>query len=545
MKKLYALLLAGLLCTSASALNENQTFDVAKNLDIFNSLFKSLCLHYVDTIPTNKIMQAGINGMLGKLDPYTNYIPEESENDFRLMTTGEYGGVGALISQQNKKVYVSDVYVNMPAQKAGLMPGDVFVSIDGERTDGKSTSDVSKMLRGIPGTQVKVVINRNNAAKNISLTITRDNIYLNPITYCGMMDDHIGYLHLSSFTEDCSEKVKKELLGLQKQGMTKLVLDLRDNPGGLITEAISVCSLFLPKGETVVSTIGKNTSSNEVHKTIGQPLFENLPLAILVNDGSASASEIVTGAIQDLDRGIVVGERTFGKGLVQGTYPVAYNGHLKVTIAKYYTPSGRCIQAIHYTTKEGEKSGAIPDSLTHEFNTRAGRKVRDGKGIMPDTVITDNDKGKSISYYLLSKNLVFDYATQYRAQHEHIAPISEFVVSDADLNDFKAFVKQKDFTYKLMSEDYCNEMIKAAKNDGYYEQNAALFDSISALLKPNLDADFERASKEIKTMLAYEIVKRYYYQAGVWQEQLKDDKYLETAINLLNDEQKYAKMLKP
>ena len=545
MKKIFICLFAVIFyISSASASSESQAFAMAKNLDIFNSVFKELNLHYVDSIPIEKIVSAGINGMLQKLDPYTNYIPEESEKDFKFMTTGEYGGIGSLISYKDSMVYISEIYEGKPANKAGLLPGDVFVTIDGKSTKGKSTSDISSLLKGTPGTKVTVKVNRAGSKKTLKFEITREHIYINPITYYGMLSDSIGYIRLSSFTDDCAEEVKKSMIDLKQKGMKSLILDLRGNPGGLLNEAINICNFFVPKGTTIVSTKGKLNKTGNVYKTAINPIEPTLALVVMVDEGSASASEIVSGALQDLDRAVIVGERTYGKVLVQSTYPVAYNGQLKVTVAKYYTPSGRCIQAINYTLKDGESSKEIPDSLTNEFKTKNGRIVRDGRGISPDVKI-EIEKYKTITYNLLLQNIIFDYVNEYYTNHPALKSIDDYKFSDSDFADFKQFTINKKFKYELQSESYLEDLIKTAKEEDRYESNKAIFDSLKTSLKHDINEDLDKAKDEITEFISFEIIKRYFYHRGELIMMLKSDKILDESLNILNDPKRYDSLLKP
>ncbi|NCC98604.1 MAG: S41 family peptidase [Bacteroidia bacterium] len=545
MKKIYICLFAVIFyISSASASSESQAFAMAKNLDIFNSVFKELNLHYVDSIPVEKIVSAGINGMLQKLDPYTNYIPEESEKDFKFMTTGEYGGIGSLISYKDSMVYINEIYEGKPANKAGLLPGDVFVTINGNSIKGKSTSDVSGLLKGTPGTKVTLSINRAGSKKPLKFELTREHIYINPITYYGMLSDSIGYIRLSSFTDDCAEEVKKSIIDLKQKGMKSLILDLRGNPGGLLNEAINICNFFVPKGTTIVSTKGKLNNTSNVYKTAINPIEPTLPLVVMVDEGSASASEIVSGALQDLDRAVIVGERTYGKGLVQSTYPVAYNGQLKVTVAKYYTPSGRCIQAINYTLKDGESSKEIPDSLTNEFKTKNGRIVRDGRGISPDVKIKP-EKYKTVTYNLLLQNIIFDYANDYYTKHAALKSIDDYKFSDSDFADFKQFTINKKFKYELQSESYLEDLIRTAKEEDCYESNKAIFDSLTTSLKHDINEDMNKAKDEITEFISYEIIKRYFYHRGELIMMLKSDKILDESLSILNDPKKYDSLLKP
>ncbi len=501
--------LTALLSLPTSAAEADKLEDVSRNLDIFNSLFKELYINYVDTIPVEKIVTAGINGMLKKLDPYTTYIPEDKDNDFKLMTMGEYGGIGALIGVRGDSIVVSQIYSGRPAQKSGLKAGDVILSIDGKDMIKKKPSDASTALKGMPGTNTTVKV----------------------------------LIEYSSFYGKSADEVKQALLDLKKQGAKAIILDLRDNTGGIITEAINICNFFLPKGKTIVTTKGKGGKIKEVYKTAYQPIDTDIPLLVLVNGSSASASEIVSGALQDEDRAVIMGERTYGKGLVQTTAQLPYGGQLKVTIAKYYTPSGRCIQEINYTTKDGEQSKEIPDSLTHEFKTRGGRIVRDGRGIKPDVELK-SDTGKVITYNLLVENMFANWATRYAASHKSIAPATEFEISDAEYNDFKLYVLDSKFTYKVSTKELLDDCIKGAKFEGVYERNKALFDSLSVALNHDVASEMDSAKTEICKALAQEIIGRYYYETGMAAYAVKHDKEIKQAIDLINDKERFNKIIK-
>lgn len=548
MKKiiLFTYLLASSACIFANS--NDRHFELSKNLEIFNSLYKSLNLHYVDTIPLSKMVKAGIDGMLRNIDPYTVYIPAEKDEDFTLMTTGEYAGVGAIIAQRDSAIYINEVYVDMPAYSVGLRPGDKIVSVDKTEIKKHTTSDVSQMLRGIPGTEVKVGILHPNETKVKYYNITRKQIYINPITYYNVVADSIGYINLSSFTDNCSGEFLKAYNNLKDKGIKSLIIDLRDNPGGLLREAITISNFFLPKGEVIVSTKGKNESENTTYKAFNNPIDTEIPLIIMVDDNSASASEIVAGAMQDLDRAVIVGQRTFGKGLVQGTFPVAYDGKLKVTTAKYYTPSGRCIQAINYTQKEGEKSDVIPDSLTTEFKTKAGRTVRDGRGITPDVKYTYKNDADSLSraflcYELMYQNIIFDFATEFKLKNPTIGNIEDFSISDSTYNDFKNFVKEKNFKYETASERKLKDLIDIIKKDNYYEESKELLDSLEKTLQHANDVELDKFSKDVKELLSAEIVKRYYFSKGEAQEFLKHDEVLKLCIEILNNPKRYYDIL--
>ena len=550
MKKI--ILFTCLLFSSISifANSNDKYFELSKNLEIFNSLYKSLNLHYVDTIPLNKMVKAGIDGMLRNIDPYTVYIPAEKEEDFALMTTGEYAGVGAIITQRDSAIYINEVYVDMPAYNTGLRAADKIVSVDKtEITKKHTTSQVSEMLRGIPGTDVKVGILHPGETKVKYYNITRKQIYINPITYYNVVADSIGYINLSSFTDDCSSEVKKAYLELKEKGIKGLIIDLRNNGGGLLREAINICNFFLPKGEVIVSTKGRIESDNTTYKAHNNPIDIDIPLIIMVNDESASASEIVAGAMQDLDRAVIVGNRTFGKGLVQGTFPVAYDGKLKVTTAKYYTPSGRCIQAINYTQKEGEKSDIIPDSLTTEFKTKGGRIVRDGRGITPDVKYTHKNDADSISraylcYELILQNVCFDYATDFKLKHPSISSVKDFSITDSIYEDFKKFAISKDFKYENLSEKKLKDLIEIIKKENAYEENKELLDSLESKLKHNTEAELDKFRDDVSEILAAEIVKRYYFSKGEAEQFLKTDETLDLSIEILNDPKRYNEILK-
>lgn len=549
MKKI--ILLTCLLVSSISifANSNDRHFELSKNLEIFNSLYKSLNLHYVDTIPLNRMVKAGIDGMLRNIDPYTVYIPAEKDEDFTLMTTGEYAGVGAIITQRDSAIYINEVYVDMPAHSAGLRAADKIVSVDKTEIKNHTTQQVSEMLRGIPGTEVKVGILHPNETKVKYYNITRKQIYINPITYYNVVADSIGYINLSSFTDNCSTELKKAYLELKDKGIKSLIIDLRSNPGGLLREAINISNFFLPKGEVIVSTKGKEEDENTTYKAHNNPIDTEIPLVIMVDNNSASASEIVAGAMQDLDRAVVVGSRTYGKGLVQGTFPVAYDGKLKVTTAKYYTPSGRCIQAINYTQKEGEKSDVIPDSLTTEFKTRAGRIVRDGRGIMPDVEYKYKHEEDSMALALLcveliKKNITFDYATKFKLENETIPSIEDFTITDEIYNDFKQFVLEKDFKYQNSSQEGLKKLIEIIKKENFYEDSKEILDSLEAKLQHSTEAELEKYKKEINQMLSAEIVKRYYFSKGEAQEVLKTDEELKLCIEILNDPKRYNEILK-
>lgn len=524
--------------------SDRKDFEISRNLDIFNSLFKELNLFYVDTIDAEKAISNGVNAMLSRLDPYTEYIPEKEKEDFFFSTTGEYAGIGSLIMERDKAVYISEPYEGMPAQLAGLRPGDKIVMIDNDSVAGWRSAAVSERLKGPANTKLKVTVERPGVEGVLTFDIIRKKIQMPAVPYYDVVCDSVGYIYLSSFTDSAADEVKHALQELKRRGITSLVLDLRSNGGGILEQAVQIVNLFVPKGVEVLSTRGRNKKMDKIYKTTQEPVDEHIPLAVLIDGGTASSSEIVAGALQDLDRAVIVGSRSFGKGLVQSTRPLPYNGMLKVTIARYYIPSGRLIQAIDYSHRNPDGSVArIPDSLTHEFKTAHGRIVRDGGGIKPD-VETSFERRGNISYYLMKDFYFFDFATQYAAAHDTIAPAKEFVLPDSVYNNFKAFVKSKNFKYDKQSERILADLKEVAKFEGYFDENTQKqFEALEACLNHNLDRDLETFRDEIGQLLSIEIVKRYYYQKGEIIESIKDDKDLTEACTILNDTQRYSQIL--
>ncbi len=518
-------------------------FEVSKNLDIFSSLYREVNMYYVDSVDPGKIMKKGIDEMLSSLDPYTNYIPESNIEDYRFMTTGQYGGIGAVIRPKGDYVIVSDPYEGFPADKAGLRAGDVILEIDGKTTKNKKTDEISRALKGSPKTEVKLLVKREGEDQPFEKILTREEIKVKPVPYYGMLDNNIGYIKLNSFTENCAKDVAAALKELKlKNNLAGLVLDLRGNPGGLLHEAVNTSNIFVPRGQEIVSTKGRFKDSDRPYKAINEAVDTEIPLAVLVNSGSASASEIVSGALQDLDRAIVIGQRTFGKGLVQTTRPLSYNSQLKITTSKYYIPSGRCIQALDYTNRNEDGSvGKIPDSLVSEFKTKAGRKVYDGGGIKPDYTTTLK-KMNPICNSLVSKSIIFDYASRYRTLHSSI-PSGDFVLSDADWKDFLNYISDKEYDYITKSEKSLEDFKKNAEDELYLATLKTDIETLQSKLKHNKQEDIEKNKTDIVTLLETEIASRYGYQQGRIKESLTHDMEVKKAIEMLNDKITYTGIL--
>lgn len=532
---------------------DDRNFQIVKNLDVFNSVFKELDMFYVDTIDAEKMIQNGINGMLALTDPYTEYYPEEEMGSLKQMITGKYAGIGATIRYYDAKdrVVITEPLEGTPAQEAGLKAGDVILSVGGKdmvRGDmekNELTDHVSQELRGEPGTSFLLKVERPGKDKPqvLEFKITRRSIRQNPIPYYGMVADSVGYLALSEFTENCAKDFKKAFIELKQKGASSLVIDLRGNGGGSLSEAVDIVNLFVPKGKEIVTLKGKVKQSEEGYKTESEPVDTEIPLVVLVDGSTASAAEIVSGSLQDLDRAVIVGKRTFGKGLVQVPRPLPYNGSLKVTTAKYYIPSGRCIQAIDYAKRNADGSVArTPDSLTHVFHTAAGREVRDGGGIRPDIEVK-GEKYPNILFYLMNEDVIFDYGTQYVLNHPQLASVADFKLTDKDYEDFKALVKEKKFTYDRQSEKVLKNLKEVAEFEGYMDDAKAEFEALEKKLTHNLDRDLDHFRKPIQEMIAQEIIKRYFYQKGACMERLKDDADLKKALETLADQTKYVGIL--
>ncbi len=521
-------------------------FDIAKNLDIFATLFKEVNTYYVDEVTPGKLMRTGIDAMLKSLDPYTNYIPEDDIEDFRTMTTGQYGGIGANIGKRsdNNKTIVQLTYEGYPAQKAGLLAGDEILKIDGINIEKKNHSEINKLLRGQANTPVKLEIKRYGIEKTMTLEVLRDKIQIDNVPYYGMVTNDIGYLQLSGFTMEAGREVRTAVLKLKELGAKKIIFDLRDNPGGLLHEAVNISNLFVPKGRDIVSTKGKLPERNRMYKALDEPIDTETPLVILTSSTSASASEIVSGVMQDYDRAVLVGERTYGKGLVQETRPLSYNSQLKVTTAKYYIPSGRCIQAIDYSHRNEDGSlGKIPDSLRVAFKTAAGRVVYDGGGVSPDVEIAEREYS-DIAKTLMNKGYFFDYATKFRSENQTITKAKDFRISDTDYQKFVGFLANKDISYSTSVERSMEDLVKKSKEDKHYDDIKNDIDVIKKKVSANKANDLIRFKDEIRELLEQEIVSRYYFQKGTIEASFDDDQNILAAISVLNNPDKFNGYLK-
>jgi carboxyl-terminal processing protease len=538
---LSVLLVAGI-STGFLVSQETRDFRIAKNLDIFFSLFRELNTFYVDTIDPDKVIKAGIDNMLKTLDPYTVYFPESEADEFAIMTTGKYGGIGSLVRPSGDYVVISEVYKGFPADKVGIKPGDILKKVDGTSLKGLSTEKVSERLKGNPGTEINLTIERSG--KETDYPLKREKIIMPSVPYWGMIDSKTGYIRFTSFTQGCIEDVKTALNSLKNSNAQQIILDLRGNPGGLLTEAVEIVNLFVAEGNEVVFTKGKEKQFYANYKTTKQPVDEKIPLAIIINRSSASASEIVAGAIQDLDRGIIVGQRSYGKGLVQVERPLSYNTQLKVTIAKYYIPSGRCIQARDFSHPNEDGSvGIIPDSLISEFKTKDGRIVKDGGGITPDIEILP-DPLSQISSELFLRNYIFDFATNYYWAHPDIKSPDQFKFTDQDYNDFKTFLLNRNFNYKTGTEESLNDLITNAKKEKYYDIHKELFNDLEKDVAHNLDQDLKMFKNEITDLLEDEIVSRYFYENGAIAYTIKNDEQVLKARDILNNKEEYYSILK-
>ena len=551
MKKVLISLLMVLLAAPAFAqIDRDHDFKTAKNMDIFNSIYKNLDLMYVDTLDAEEVVGNGIKAMLGSLDPYTTYYPEEKVNELKNMLTGKYAGVGAVVRYnfQLQRVCISEPYENMPAAEVGLKKGDIILSIDNEDMTNKDVAYVSDHLRGDPGTSFIIKVKRPSTGKTLKMKITRRTIQMPFLPYYGMLEGGFGYINFNSFTDNCAKDVRRAFIDLKKQGAKGLVFDLRNNGGGSVSEAVSIINMFLPKGKTMLKMQGKLQRSNKEYKTSVEPVDSVMPMVVLVNGNSASASEIMSGSLQDYDRAIILGTRTYGKGLVQTTMDLPYNGLMKLTTAKYYIPSGRCVQALNYKHSKGGYVEHVPDSLTKVFYTANGREVRDGGGVKPDVEVKP-DSLPNIAFYLAgardSNEVMLNYEVDYIAKHPTIAPAKDFALTDADYDEFKARVLKADFKYDRETEKYLKDLEKLAKFEGYYDDAKPEFEALKKKLSHNVAKDLDYNKEYIKQLLENEIVAAYYFQAGAIQNSLRYDKQIKEAVKLLNSPEEYSKILRP
>lgn len=556
MKKLFIVFCLWILAFGGAAVAQNNSdkdhnFKVAKNLETFSAIYKYLDLMYVDTLNADEVVGNGINYMLHSLDPYTVYYPEDKVKDLDLMISGKYAGIGAVIRYNFaiKNTIIDQPYENMPASEAGLKKGDIILAIGDSSMVGKDVSYVSNRLRGDAGSRFVLTIKRPSTGKKMKFKITRRSIQLPAVPYYGLQDDGVGYLNLNSFTTDCSKDVRRAFLDMKKQGMKSLVLDLRNNGGGSLQEAINIVNMFVPKGITLVKTIGKIERANKEYKTTVEPIDTIMPIVVLVNDETASASEITSGSLQDLDRAVILGTRTYGKGLVQVSMDLPYNANLKLTTSKYYIPSGRCIQAINYKHSNGGYTEHVPDSLTRVFHTADGREVRDGGGIKPDIEVQP-DSLPNIAFYLTSSGrdsseVMLNWELKYLSTHPTIAPAKNFVISDADYADFKQAVLKSGFKYDRESKKYLEGLVKLARFEGYYDDAKPEFDALEKKLNHNIAKDLDYNKQTLKQLLTSDLVSAYYYQRGSMENSLQFDKQWKRAVELLKDPTAYKKILQP
>lgn len=540
----YLVAVFGLLTLFAFNNSSTNYFEISKNLDIFATLYREVNAYYVDDVDAGKLMRKAIDEMLNSLDPYTNYISESEIEDFRFQMTGQYGGIGSQIGQKGEYIMITDPYEGYPAQKEDLRAGDLLIEVEGKSVKGKNSSDISKLLKGQPGTKVKLKIKREGEGELLK-TLTREEIHVKNVPYSGMIDANTGYIRLQSFTNDAGKEVRDALVDLKKNpGLKSVILDVRGNPGGLLHESVNIVNVFVPQGQEVVSTKGKIKESEKTYRTLNPAVDAEIPLVVLTNRSSASASEIVSGSIQDLDRGVIIGTRTFGKGLVQNTRPLSYGTQVKITTAKYYTPSGRCIQALDYSHRNEDGSvGAVPDSLKKEFKTKSGRKVFDGGGVDPDIEVKKKSYTK-IAESLLTKQLIFDYATYYRAKHASIAPAKEFELSDADFADFKKYISSKEYDYVTQSEKALDDFKKKAEDEKYFDAVKEQYEALKQNLTHDKQADIDKNKEEISKLLEEEIARRYYYQKARYEASFKNDDDIQEALKLFADPARYQSLLK-
>ena len=525
------------------SISQSNGFELIKNMEIMDLIYEHLDKYYVDEAQVGHLSKVAIDAMLKELDPYTVYYHESNMEDYRMMTTGQYGGIGALIRRMGDYTYIAEPYEGNPAQKAGLKAGDKILSIDGKSMVDKPSDEVSSSLKGPKGTTIKVEVEREGEGIK-TISVTRDEIKLPDVPYSGMINSTVGYVKLNSFTQTASSDVRKAMEELKSKGMTEMVLDLRGNGGGLLIEAVKIVNLFVKKGQVVVTTKGRVAEENRVYNTQEDPMDLNIPLTVLIDEGSASASEIVSGSLQDLDRAVVIGSTSYGKGLVQRTYDLKYGSKMKLTIAKYCTPSGRCVQRLeYYEHAEGEKPKEISDSLLKVFKTVNGRDVIDGRGIEPDVKVVEKEFSR-LTGTIFSSNLIFNYATKFHIKNPTIAAAGKFELTDLEYEDFKKYVLGETFTYSTASEEVLKKMKKTAEDEGYYEESKAEYEALLSKVIPSKERDLEKFKGEIKTLLENEIVSRYYFQKGRAEDAFRSDLTIAKSLEILKNKNEYNTILK-
>jgi carboxyl-terminal processing protease len=540
-KSLLLILLVALGLQSNGQNQSNLDFEILKNLELFEMVYKQVDMAYVDEPNPGHLMRVAIDAMLKELDPYTVYIPESQIEDLKLMTTGQYGGIGALIQQQGKHVVLTEAYEGWPAAKSGLLPGDIFIEINDKSLEGLTSSEVSDLLTGKPGSELKIKVERQG--EFITKTVVREEIKMLSVPYGGMVTEDIGYVKFISFTQNSAEDVYNEFEALKKKGMKKFILDLRGNGGGLLIEAVKIVNMFVEKGEKIVWMKGRSADDITTWDATQKAIDPIIPMVVLVDGNSASASEIVSGALQDLDRAIVLGQTSYGKGLVQRPLDLKYNAKLKITIAKYYTPSGRCIQKLDYTHRSaGESAQNINDDNITKFKTKNGREVIDGRGIEPDISIPEKEYSR-LTLTLVLEHIIFDFATKYRIANATIAPAKEFKLSDQEYQNFVDFVMAKTFTYSTQSSEMMEQLKKIAETENYFSDVQAEYNALFNKLNPSKERDLQKFKPELTELLEDEIIGRYYYQTGRIEKSLVDDPFILEAVKILNDQARYKTIL--
>lgn len=540
---LAAITCIGIICGLTALKTDDKSFEISKHLNIYATLFRDVNMFYVDEINPGDLVTTSIKSMLKSLDPYTVYYPESEMEDVKLMTTGEYAGIGAIISKKGNQVIIREPYKNSPAAKAGLLPGDVIIAIDGNSTKGKNTEDVSTMLKGQPGKEITIKIHREFQEKPLEKKAIREKIQIPSVPFAGLVNDTTAYIYLTSFTDKSAADVRKSIIDLKNKGAKSLILDLRGNSGGLLDQAVDIVNYFVPKDSKVVDTKGKVKQWDKEYKATKNPIAPDMPLVVLIDRGSASASEIVSGALQDLDRAVLIGERSFGKGLVQTVRDLAYNTKLKVTTAKYYIPSGRCIQALDYSHRNPDGSvGKVPDSLITEYTTKNGRKVYDGGGITPDIKIEPEEFGR-ITQELVLQDLTFDFINSYALKNPQIPDIENFKVTDEIYNQFKNYLKEKKFSYETESQQILEKLIETAKTEKYYDGAKTEIEKLKNDFNHSIDRDMNLFKEEIISFLTEQFIQRYYYMEGVIEYKMKNDREIDKAVEILANHQEYQKIL--